>query len=319
MLRKIRSRAGRWLRRGYRFSDLALAALGQPRLFVAAFRLVTRRKARAVESGLRLVQGRPALQAAVPAQPLARGALLQGLAARFGVLLLDDGAERLRIGLAEVDLLSALYWLGRSAHGAQLRAGRTRLVSSAADFRSAVLAAREITVDFLDPDGRPDAIVVEPYFRHDGGKWVSSNPANTEARALYDDSLAAPGQYRAQSVAIIAAAGKEDMARLDGLEHVGARTAIMGPGPGQLEQDRTHGSIDQSMDPGGQRAPRATHGAGSLVFFYHWRRAGGCGSRRHRSSGYCHRKPRIRQQEYAPNAPASRQWLKRLAQVVYGL
>lgn len=65
--------------------------------------------------------------------------------------------------------------------------------------------------------------------------------------------------------------GKKDMARLDGLEHVGGRASVMGLTFGQLEGDRTAGGIDQGVNFCGQPAPRAPTVQDRLSF-YRWQR-----------------------------------------------
>ncbi|MBW7920747.1 MAG: stealth conserved region 3 domain-containing protein [Rubellimicrobium sp.] len=195
MLRKFRSRLRRRSGRGYRLADLALASIGQPRLFLAAFRHVTRRRARMVESGLRLAENRVAL-ATTGAGPLDRPALIVGLAGQSGIVLLAEDAEQVRLGLAEVDLLSALWWLGQATHAPRIMIGGAAVSFASHDFRSRALAAREIAVHYTRPGGRADTIILEPYFCHEAGKWVSANPANTEARALYDARLETPGLTR---------------------------------------------------------------------------------------------------------------------------
>lgn len=196
MLGKARSLAFRWLRRGATLSDLALASLGQPRLFLAAFRHITRRRARILQSGLRAADRASASEPAHPPQPLGRDRILADLAKNYGLLLLAENGEHIRLGVAEVDLLSVLNLVAQAAQADRVMIANKQILRDTRNFRRQALAAREITIDITRPDASPDSITLEPYFLQEDGKWVSANPNNTEARALYDDRLESPGLTR---------------------------------------------------------------------------------------------------------------------------
>ncbi len=79
---------------------------------------------------------------------------------------------------------------------------------------------------------------------------------------------ASHGHRGTQGVAVIGAAGEQDVPGLDGVEHIGGRAHVVCLALGQLEVDRPALGSDQRMDLGGHAAARATHATGSLVFFW---------------------------------------------------
>lgn len=179
-------------------SDLVLAVIGNPRIGLSALRHVTRRRARIVESGLRLAETRVSVP--MPREALARSALLKGLSGQFGVLLLSEEQQIARIGVAEVDMLSVLYWLCTTAHAPQMRIGKTSVTFGTPQFKSLAMAAQIVRVSYVTPDGNTEVLAIEAYFRQGPSRWVSPNPGNVFARALYDDRLETPGLSRLQDL-----------------------------------------------------------------------------------------------------------------------
>ena len=107
-------------------SDLFLGVLGQPRLAVAAFRHVMQRRSRIVESGLKLSQNRSrAKDAQHQTKAWTREALIEGLSSQFGVFLLAEDDSHVRLGVAEVNMLSVLHWLARTAQSTQIFLGNS--------------------------------------------------------------------------------------------------------------------------------------------------------------------------------------------------
>ena len=172
MLRKLRALGSRIFRRGYRFSDLILGVIGQPRLAWAAFRHVTRRRARIVEGNLKLAENR---NTPVPAASvcLSREELIGALAQRFGLFLLSEEADRVRLGVAETDLLSVLHWLARSVRSPKISISGKNLTFASTDFKTLALSAGEVNLSYVTPHLTNDLFVIEPYFRHGPSKWIS--------------------------------------------------------------------------------------------------------------------------------------------------
>ena len=191
---RIRLLLWRLTRRGYRMSDLFLGVLGQPRLAVAAFRHVMQRRSRIVESGLKLSQNRSrAKDAQHQTKAWTREALIEGLSSQFGVFLLAEDDSHVRLGVAEVNMLSVLHWLARTAQSTQIWLGDREVSFATQNFKSLALEAPEVALRYLDPNGKCDTFMIEAHFRQGPSKWVSPNTANTGARALYDDRLETPG------------------------------------------------------------------------------------------------------------------------------
>lgn len=201
MLAKLRSIAARLSRGawGYRFYDLFMGFIGQPSLALAAFRHVVQRRARIVESGIKLSQTRGD-STATPSNPMSREDLINGLAEQYGLLQLEMNEALVRLGVAEVNMLSVLHWLARMAQSASMVINGESVSFATANFKSLALGATEVHLRFVDPNGLPDRFVIEPYFRHAAGKWVSPNTSNADARALHDDRLETPGLTRLNDI-----------------------------------------------------------------------------------------------------------------------
>lgn len=195
MFNRVRAYGSRIFRRGVRFSDLFLGVIGQPRLALASFRQVTRRRARILESNLNLAENR---KAPVPKQTVRmdRNDLIGALAERFGIFLLAEQPDHVRLGVAEVDFLSVLHWLARNAQSAQIKIAGKSVSFATKDFKTLALAAQEVRLHYVTSNLDGDLFAIEPYFRHGPSKWISPNPGNSSARAIYDDRLETPGLTR---------------------------------------------------------------------------------------------------------------------------
>jgi hypothetical protein len=177
-----------------------LAALSDPRLVGEAVRYVLTRRLRKVESGLRAAQ-RPQLRATgvlrLPASP---DRLLDGLARHLHVLVLDQRPGRVAIGVAEVDLLSALVHLASVVPTLELSIADKPVNFGSTHFKSRALEAKQITATLTDESFDPLTLLIEPYCKVMPGRWVSNNDRNTVARAIYSDIFEAPGLTRAGEI-----------------------------------------------------------------------------------------------------------------------
>jgi hypothetical protein len=168
-----------------------LAAARNPAQARAALRLVLNRRARLRESARNARAARRIPGPAPDAVPL--GQLIQGLGERMGVLLLQEGPARAAIGVADTQFLTALWWLSSRAPLSSLRLGRERVTFRTLGFERRALAAPSVTLCCLIPGGRIASLTVEPYVRRGPGHWLSNNPENSQARALFSDLLEQPG------------------------------------------------------------------------------------------------------------------------------
>src|SRR5262249_20523716 len=73
------------------------------------------------------------------------------------------------------------------------------------------------------------------------------------------------GDVLAEGVAVVGAIGQEDLARPEARQHVLGALAVMGLTLAELERNGQAVGIDESMDLGGQAAPRAPHASGSKL------------------------------------------------------
>ncbi|WP_415184208.1 stealth conserved region 3 domain-containing protein [Phaeovulum sp.] len=182
--------------KGFTVKDYAMAAVGSPALFKYAARRVLRQRARAVESAIRASENK-ALRSVAPELPPSLDQLIDGLARHMGVLVLERGTNSAEIGVAEVDLLSALLYLKSNALQSRMQIGSAAVNFGTKNFKSRALAAPFIRLKFSD-DALNDAhLTIEPYYNVEPGKWLSNNSRNLTARALYTDILETPGVHDA--------------------------------------------------------------------------------------------------------------------------
>jgi len=174
-----------------------LGAFARPGLAWTAFRKLTQQRARRLESGLKLaeVQSRRG-ETPGPKSPITRNALLQGLAAQFGVLVLSEERDNAHIGLSDVNFLAALAWLDECAPKAKWLFGGASTSLGDDEFLDLALRSGNVELQWTRPGGHRESLFLEPYERQSPGRWLSPNTANASARALYDDRLGTPGLTR---------------------------------------------------------------------------------------------------------------------------
>ena len=186
--------------KGFTFADYALATLSDPRLLAQAARHVLNQRSRKVESGLRAAS-RPELRrpTGTPGVPAPLESTLEELARDVHVLVLDRQTAQVSIGVAEVDLLSALVRLATIAPGLSLSIGGEAVSFGSPQFKSRALEAKQIAASLTDENFDPATLLIESY-RKTPGRWVSTNDRNTIARAVYSDIFDAPGKTEASEM-----------------------------------------------------------------------------------------------------------------------
>lgn len=183
--------------KGFTATDYMLAALSDPRLVGEAVRHVLTRRSRKVESGLRAAR-RPELRASAgdARLPASLDQIVDGLARHVHVLVLDRQPGQLAIGVAEVDLLSALVHLATVVPSLGLSIAGGPVSFGSPLFKSRALEAKQIEASLTDESFDPLTLLIEPYRRIAPGRWVSNNDRNTIARAIYADIFETPGLTR---------------------------------------------------------------------------------------------------------------------------
>ena len=169
--------------KGFRVSDYLLATLSDPRLLGQAARHVLTQRSRKVESGLRAAT-RPELRQppAGPRVPASLESRVEELAREVHVLVLDRQPGRMTIGVAEVDLLSALVRLTTIAPSVALFIDDEPVSFGSPLFKSRALEASGVEARLTDRNLDPATLLIEAY-RKGPGRWVSANARNTIARA----------------------------------------------------------------------------------------------------------------------------------------
>ena len=184
---------------GLGFRDYMLAAVANPKMFLQAVRRYLNRRSRMVEAVVRASEN-PSLREPAPKAPQSFDALMKGLTAHVGVLELQRDLTTLTIGVADIDILSAVYFLATKTPGAALKLNNQKIHLGMAKIKAQIQAAKSIHIDFNGPDLDPLRIVVEIYRLAEPGKWVSSNASNRVMRAYYGDFLGTPGYNRAVDI-----------------------------------------------------------------------------------------------------------------------
>ena len=171
--------------------DYARTSIESPALFREALARVRQNRAARRES-LRRADG-VALPQALPSDAeLSPDLLVDRLAERMGVLVLEMRGNSAHIGVGTENLLLALKLLqalvpqGRAKVGARAIALGRR--------RDARLALRAVKVVFRARTAAPLALHLEPYDPGPPGQRVSRNLANLRARGLFTPCLDAPGR-----------------------------------------------------------------------------------------------------------------------------
>ncbi len=190
----------RW-HKGFTIVDYFLAAVSDPRLVGEAARHVLTRRSRKVESGLRAAR-RPELRepASRSVVPASLEATLERLAQDVHVLVLDRHPERMNIGVADVDLLSALVRLTTIAPGVSLSIDGEPVNFGSPHFKSRALDAKRIYAALVDQNFDLARFAIESYRRTAPGRWISTNDRNAVARAVYGDLFERPGITEARAL-----------------------------------------------------------------------------------------------------------------------
>ncbi len=185
MLAGLKRMISRGRRRGFRAKDYFLAAVGNPRLLTFAFGRVVTAKARNVESAVRASQ-RKELRAKTPMHPIPVDTLLSGLAEHMGVIVLDRTERSVSIGVAEVDLLSALVYITSATPGCIMSIDQEQVSFGSEFFKARALEARFISIAFNDPDMKPYTLCIEGYARQDFRKMgVAEHWQHHASRSLF--------------------------------------------------------------------------------------------------------------------------------------
>lgn len=176
--------------------DYTLAALGNPKLLLRAIRHVLMRKSRALEGLLRTDQ------ISIPTNPAPRDwqDMVQDLSEHMAVLVLHRTGPEGAIGVADLDLASALTYLAAQVRMLEITVNGAPIANGSVALEHALLNARKINLRFLGPDGEAQQLQIEPYSPRGPGTWVSNNPANPILRGVYADSFAQPGLQEAQTL-----------------------------------------------------------------------------------------------------------------------
>ncbi|HRO10856.1 MAG TPA: stealth conserved region 3 domain-containing protein [Amaricoccus sp.] len=186
---------------GSTFADYVLATLSDPRLLGEAARYVLTRRSRRIESGRRAAR-RPELRAPVAGArpPASIESVLEEIARDLHVLVLDRQPGRVTVGVAEIDLVSALVRLAAITPGVSLSIGGAPVTLGSTHFNSRALEARQIEARFAREDLGQATLAIESYRKIASGRWVSANDTNTIARAVYADIFEQPGTTEASGL-----------------------------------------------------------------------------------------------------------------------
>lgn len=185
--------------KGLRLRDYLFAAIANPREFFRAVRRYLNRRSRMVEAVVRASEN-PILRDPTPKLPQSFDALLARLASQVGVLELERSDRMLRIGVGDVDLLSATTYLATATPGATLTLDGKKVHLGMEKIKARIQTAKSVEIGFNGPDLDPMRIVVESYHETEPGKWMSPNGGNRVMRAVYGDLLGRPGMARATDI-----------------------------------------------------------------------------------------------------------------------
>lgn len=185
--------------KGFSILDYLLAAYANPSLLMNAVNHVTRIRARRVESAFRSSK-KPHLRSGASDVPVPIDKLIEDLSSHLGVLILGRGHRYMSIGVADVDLISALVYLKSKTPGVEMRIGRDRVNFGVKQAKRRFTEARSISITMPDENLTPFRLEVEAYRKYDSDRWISMNPNNRLLRGLYSDILETAGLYSAKDI-----------------------------------------------------------------------------------------------------------------------
>ena len=180
--------------------DLFLGFVRNPRIGLQTARLVIARKARIRQSVRLAERNRSSLRDDISLSTMTRDALIMGLSQKMGVIELDRLPGVPSIGVAEVNLLSALHWLEPRMQDVRMHIGREQVTLDDPNSKNRVLSAKSIRLTWRGPSKDLETISIEPYFKKEPEKWISTNSNNRLLRAIYDDRLEVAGLSRATEI-----------------------------------------------------------------------------------------------------------------------
>lgn len=181
---------------GLRYRDLLVALVTHPGKVVEGVRRHSGRSMRKFEGAVRASER---ASARVPAQrpPENFDELLDEMTAQMGVLELSRSPRLLRIGVADVDLLSAVLFLALRVPGAQLSLDGLATSLGAPQVKQAIQTCKIAEITFSNRRMGTRRVQVEGYAPVGPAKWLSANDANTIMRGYYGEALDRPGHLRA--------------------------------------------------------------------------------------------------------------------------
>lgn len=175
--------------------DYASVALASPALFKQAASVALHRKARILLLRQRLRRVMPPQYQPKPFS--GRDALLDMLAAEFGLLILLESKQELQLGCSDYALPHILKRLMSSIPQGQMfdSSGRVLDLKRPSELRKALSLAL-ILLRYPTAEENRQTIQLEAYVLREDGVWLSANPQNTTARGIYTDLFSQPGLHR---------------------------------------------------------------------------------------------------------------------------
>ena len=173
--------------------DYARASIEHPGLFRAALARVLQNRA-AKREAIRRARGASKVEALADGATITPDLLIDMLAERMGVLVLDQRGNVAEIGISTENLLLALSLLQRLVpQGRSAADGRRLSPGSRRDARRA-LRAPQVVFTARPKGARPVTLSLEAYGTTLPGQRVSQNTNNLRARGLFTPCLDAPGR-----------------------------------------------------------------------------------------------------------------------------
>ena len=177
---------------GHRKRDYLIAAFSNPREFAHALRRYLKRRARNAEGEAR-AQKATGTHKAPADKPQSLDALLEGLSQTVGVLQLARDEFSVAIGVGDIDLLTAVFYLMSASPGSTISVDGKVINLSEELVTARIQSATTIEIMLDTSDTYATLIRIESYQLVEPGKWLSPNSSNSLLRAVYGDVLGRPG------------------------------------------------------------------------------------------------------------------------------